>query len=65
MCWKVMQHALDKPNTIVITDRIAKKYFGNVSAVGKTMICDNENRMVTAVIGDRPANSDHQNRSCI
>ena len=50
--------ALDKPNTIVITSRIAKKYFGNTTAVGKIMVCNNENRLVTAVIKDRPANSD-------
>ena len=50
--------ALDKPNTIVITSRIAKKYFGNGSPIGKTMVCNNENRVVTAVIKDRPANSD-------
>ena len=50
--------ALDKPNTIVITSRIAKKYFGNGSPIGKMMVCNNENRLVTAVIKDRPANSD-------
>ena len=50
--------SLDKPNTIVITSRIAKKYFGNTTAIGKTMACNNENRLVTAVIKDRPANSD-------
>ena len=50
--------ALDKPNTIVITSRIAEKYFGNGSPIGKVMVCNNENRVVTAVIKDRPANSD-------
>jgi putative ABC transport system permease protein len=50
--------ALNKPNTIVITSRIAKKYFGNGSPIGKTMVCNNENRLITAVIKDRPANSD-------
>jgi putative ABC transport system permease protein len=50
--------ALDKPNSIVITSGIAKKYFGNSSPIGKTMICNNEHRLITAVIKDRPANSD-------
>jgi putative ABC transport system permease protein len=50
--------ALDKPHTIVITSRIARKYFGNSSPIGKIMVCNNENRLVTAVIKDRPANSD-------
>ena len=50
--------ALNKPNTIVLTSRIAKKYFGNQPAVGKILMCNNESRLVTAVIKDRPANSD-------
>ena len=53
-----LKGALEKPNTIVITERIAKKYFGNASAVGKIMVCNNETRLVTAVMKDRPANSD-------
>jgi putative ABC transport system permease protein len=50
--------ALDKPGTIVITSSIAKKYFGNGSAIGRVMRCNNVNRVVMAVIKDRPANSD-------
>jgi putative ABC transport system permease protein len=53
-----LKGALDRPNSIVITSRIAKKYFGNGSPIGKMMLCNNENRLVTAVIKDRPANSD-------
>jgi putative ABC transport system permease protein len=53
-----LKNALSKPNTIVITSRIAKKYFGNNSPVGRLMVCNNESRLVTAVIADRPANSD-------
>jgi len=51
-------NALDRPNTIAITARLAKKYFGNGSAVGKTIACNSGNRLVTAVLKDRPANSD-------
>lgn len=50
--------ALDKPNTIVLTSSMAKKYFGNEPPVGKLLECNNESRLVTAVIKDRPANSD-------
>lgn len=53
-----LRGALDRPNSIVITSRIAKKYFGNSSPIGKMMFCNNANRLVTAVIKDRPANSD-------
>jgi putative ABC transport system permease protein len=50
--------ALENPNSIVITSGIAKKYFGNEPAVGKIMVCNGEDRLVTAVIKNRPANSD-------
>lgn len=53
-----LTNALDRPNSIVITSRIAKKYFGKESPVGKILMCDNGNRLVTAVIKERPANSD-------
>lgn len=53
--------ALNEPNTVVITESTAKKYFGSVeAAVGKTMECNDErNRLykVTAVIKDIPKNS--------
>ena len=52
--------ALEKPGCIVITSTIAKKYFGTGSAAGKTMTCNGANRLVTAVIKDRPSNSDMQ-----
>ena len=53
-----LTNALNKPNAIVITSSIAKKYFGNTSPIGKIMVCGKENRLVTAVVKDRPANSD-------
>ena len=50
--------ALQNPNSIVLTATTAKKYFGTVPALGKTMICNQQHFKVTAVIKDRPANSD-------
>ncbi|MBA4053091.1 MAG: hypothetical protein C0490_00100 [Marivirga sp.] len=50
--------ALEKPNSIVITNTIAKRYFGTHSALGKTMRCGNEDLLVTGVVRDRPSNSD-------
>ncbi|MFT3911711.1 MAG: ABC transporter permease [Ferruginibacter sp.] len=52
--------ALNEPNTVVITETMAKKYFGNTNAVGKMLETSENNRtlyMVTAVIKDIPHNS--------
>jgi putative ABC transport system permease protein len=52
--------ALNEPNTVVLTESTAKKYFGSTDVVGKT-IETNENTgtlyKVTAVIKDIPHNS--------
>ncbi|MEO5591606.1 MAG: ABC transporter permease [Chitinophagaceae bacterium] len=50
--------ALNKPQSVVLTSTIARKYFGNNTALGKTMVCSNQNLIVSAVVKDRPANSD-------
>lgn len=57
--------ALLDPNSIVIDQTIAKKYFGNEQALGKTMVCGDEVLRVTAVVKDRPANSDIQIRALL
>src|SRR5258706_97369 len=52
--------ALNEPNTVVITESMAKKYFGTLEAVGKTLeTSDNNGTLykVTAVIKDIPHNS--------
>jgi putative ABC transport system permease protein len=52
--------ALLQPRTLVITEATAKKYFGNESAIGKTIILTIDNNQpytVTGVIKDIPANS--------
>ncbi|MDB5139003.1 MAG: yknZ 1 [Mucilaginibacter sp.] len=55
--------ALDNPNTIVITERTAKKYFPNQDAIGKTINIQeqisgtNITATVTGVCKDVPANS--------
>ncbi len=50
--------ALTNPNSMVITASLAKKYFGNVSAIGKTIYCNKLPYHVTAVLADLPENSD-------
>lgn len=52
--------ALNEPNTVVITETTAKKYFGTTEAIGKTIETnDNTSTLykVTAVIKDIPQNS--------
>jgi putative ABC transport system permease protein len=49
---------LDNPNDIVITEEIAKKYFGDENPVGKMVNWNNRsNYQVSAVMKDMPANS--------
>ncbi|MES2849493.1 MAG: ABC transporter permease [Bacteroidota bacterium] len=52
--------ALNEPNTVVITESTAKKYFGTTDAVGKTIETNDNTSTVykiTAVIKDIPHNS--------
>jgi putative ABC transport system permease protein len=49
--------ALTEPNSIVITESIAMKYFGATDVAGQTLVIDNkQNRKVTGVIKDVPSN---------
>ena len=53
--------ALNEPNTVVVTESTAKKYFGSVeAAMGKSMECNDDRTKlykVTAVVKDIPKNS--------
>jgi len=52
--------ALNEPNTVVITESTAKKYFNTADAIGKVLETNDEggtNYKVTAVIKDIPQNS--------
>ena len=54
------KNALNEPNTVVITESTAKKYFGTTEAVGKTIETNENNSTlykVTAVIRDMRRNS--------
>ncbi|UOE46414.1 ABC transporter permease [Mucilaginibacter sp. SMC90] len=50
--------ALKEPNTVVITESMAKKYFNSTNVVGKTLAIDNNQLLkVTGVIRDIPKQS--------
>lgn len=50
--------ALNRPNTVTISQSTAQKYFGDVSPMGKTITVDNEKQLeVTGVFEDFPGNS--------
>jgi predicted permease len=50
--------ALARPDAVLITEDMAKKYFGNEDAVGKILKKDNkDNVVVTGVLKNIPANS--------
>src|SRR5205085_5801478 len=52
--------ALNQPNTVVITESTAKKYFGETDVVGKSLETNDKGSTVykiTAVIKDIPKNS--------
>ena len=51
--------ALRVPNTALITERIAKKYFGNTDPIGKTFQIDHIfNVTVSGILKDLPVNTD-------
>lgn len=53
--------ALDAPNQVIITQKLAKKYFNNDDPIGKTITLDNRIDLnVTGVLKDIPANTDRQ-----
>ncbi|WP_184547779.1 ABC transporter permease [Mucilaginibacter sp. FT3.2] len=51
-------HALDEPNTVIITDRLAKKYFNTDDVIGKTLTCNDTVLLkITGVVKPAPFNS--------
>jgi len=53
---------LNGPNSVVLTERAAKKYFGNTSPIGKNLVFDMYMKpfTVTAVLKDLPSQSSMQ-----
>ena len=56
-----IQQCLASPDRIVITENMAKKYFGHDNPIGRTMLLDDKNLMtVSAVAQNAPVNSQIQ-----
>lgn len=52
------QGILDEPHTMAISERSAKKFFPNESALGQTLIFDNQHAFkITGIFEDMPVNS--------
>ncbi len=53
------QTALAEPNSVVITEKWAKKFFGDENPIGKVIKADNKHTFkVTGLLKDYPANTD-------
>ena len=52
-----VKSALQEPHKIILTERIAARYFGNSDPIGKTLTADTVTYEVTAVIKDLPTYS--------
>ena len=54
--------ALNEPNTAIVTQNIATKYFGSENAVGRVITLDNNASFkITGILKDIPANTDRKN----
>src|ERR1041385_6644682 len=53
------KQVLKEPNTLVMTRKVAQRYFGNESAIGKIVTVGNDNRAykVTGIAEEAPGNS--------
>lgn len=50
-------NALNSPDALVIPERLEKKYFGNESGYGKTLLVNDREFKVTGIIKDLPVNT--------
>ncbi len=55
-----LKNSLNSPNKIILTEKISKKYFGNIDPTGKVLESENNNYLVTAVVKDLPQNTHFQ-----
>ena len=51
------QGALNRPNTLVVSQRMANKYFGNANPLGETLEINQQEYEITGVVKDCPENT--------
>ncbi|NOR21781.1 MAG: FtsX-like permease family protein [Candidatus Aminicenantes bacterium] len=51
------QGALTRPNTLVVSQRMAHKYFGNANPLGETLEINQQEYEITGVVTDSPENT--------
>ncbi len=52
------EQILSEPNSVVISEKVSEKYFGDEDPIGKTFLVDNKhNFKVTGVVENKPGNS--------
>jgi len=56
---------LDEPNSIVLTETTAQKFFKGENALGKQLVIDDDNFEVTGILADVPENSHLQYEALI
>jgi len=49
--------SFDRPGTIVLSDRMAKKYFGSENPIGQTLLINSRDYEITGVVADPPQNT--------
>ncbi len=49
-------HALEMPNSVILTKKEAAKLFGTENPMGKSISIDNQNLTITGIIADIPSN---------
>jgi len=52
-----LEHALDTPDSVVLTPGVARKYFGHEDVVGQILLINREPFRVTAVLKELPSNT--------
>ncbi len=49
---------LNQPGSMVIREKVARKYYGNIDVIGKTLQVNNKPFKITGLIADGPGNTD-------